>query len=251
MKGKRPSEGASITFRFVLILALDTTTRDGSLAIMRGREVLQQLVGDPSLTHGQRLPGDFERLCETAGIPLGEIELFAVAAGPGSFTGLRVGIAAMQGLAFARRRKVVPVTTLEALAESATTPGATVAAWMDAQRGEVFAALYERAADESEADRILFEPSHGSPEDILSAWLKERDLRGVAFHGDGAVRYASRIHAVLGDYVRVATGVPPLAPAIGRIAAREPHRAVIPHAIQPVYVRRPDAELARDRRAGL
>jgi tRNA threonylcarbamoyladenosine biosynthesis protein TsaB len=234
----------------VLILALDTTTRDGSLAIMRGREVLQTLVGDASLTHGQRLPGDIERVCETAGITLRDVELFAVAAGPGSFTGLRIGIAAMQGLAFARHLKVVPVTTLEALAESAPTPGATVAAWMDAQRGEVFAALYEHPAEEAEGARLVFEAAHGSPEDILSAWLKERDLRGVEFHGDGAVRYASRIRAILGDYVQIAASVPALAPAIGRIAAREPHRAVVPHAIQPVYVRRPDAELARDRRTG-
>ena len=234
----------------MLILALDTTTRDGSVAILREREVLQQFVGDPSLTHGQRLPRDIERICETAGLTLRDIDLFAVAAGPGSFTGLRVGIAAVQGLAFARHRQVVPVTTLEALAESATTPGAIVAAWMDAQRGEVFAALYEHPADAAEPSRLIFEAASGSPEDILAEWLKERDLRGVEFHGDGAVRYASRIHAVLGDYVRVATPVPPLAPAIGRIAAREPHRAVVPHAIMPVYVRRPDAELARDRRAG-
>ena len=121
---------------------------------------------------------------------------------------------------------------------------------MDAQRGEVYAALYERPEGDDSACRLLLEAASGSPEDILSAWLKERDLRGVAFHGDGAVRYASRIHAILGNYVTIATTVPPLAPAIGLIAAREPKRAVVPHAIIPVYVRRPDAELARERRTG-
>jgi hypothetical protein len=71
---------------------------------------------------------------------------------------------------------------------------------MDAQRHEVFAAI------PGEIDA-----TSGSPEDVLAAWLSETDLRGIEFHGDGAVRYADRIHHVLGEYVRVAAGVPPLA----------------------------------------
>jgi tRNA threonylcarbamoyladenosine biosynthesis protein TsaB len=224
----------------VLILALDTTTRAGSLAIVRDGEVICETVGDATLTHGERLPADFLRICEGAGIPIGAIDLFAVAAGPGSFTGLRVGIAAIQGLAFATHRMVVPVSTLEAIAEQPRRRGARVAAWMDAQRHEVFAAIPGET-----------EPASGSPEDILSAWLAQTDLRGIEFHGDGAVRYAERIRKILGDYVTIATTTPPLAGSIGLIAAREPHRGVVPHAIVPIYIRRPDAELARDRRARL
>ena len=222
----------------MLILALDTTTRAGSLAIVRDGAVVNEIVGDPTLTHGQRLPGEFARICQEAGVQLPEIDLFAVAAGPGSFTGLRVGIAAIQGLAFALDRKVVPVSTLEAIAEAPRSRGARAAAWMDAQRQEVFAEIPGE-----------IEAASGTPEDILSAWLSRTDLRGIEFHGDGAVRYAERIHKVLGRYVQTATGTPPLAGAIGAIAAREPARAVLPHAIVPIYVRRPDAELARDRRA--
>jgi tRNA threonylcarbamoyladenosine biosynthesis protein TsaB len=233
----------------VLILALDTTTRDGSVALVRDGVVLTELTGDGARTHAERLPQAFVRACETAGVQLSDVDLLAVAAGPGSFTGLRVGIAAMQGLAFAHRKKVVPVMTLEAIAEAVEADGRRIAAWMDAQRGEVFAALYERRAGEGAASP-LFDATSGTPEDILSAWLKDMDLRGVQFHGDGAVRYSPRIRTVLGEYVHIATEVPPLAAAIGRIAAREPQRAVSPHAIVPVYVRRPDAELARDRRAG-
>ena len=222
----------------MLILALDTTTRAGSLAIVRDGAPVVEIVGDATLTHGQRLPADVARACERAGVALRDVDLFAVAAGPGSFTGLRVGIAAIQGLAFALQRHVVPVSTLEAIAETPRASGARVAAWMDAQRHEVFAAIPGE-----------FEPTSGSPEDVLAAWLSETDLRGIEFHGDGAVRYASRIHHVLGDYVRVAASVPPLAAAIGAIANRQPERAVLPHAIVPIYVRRSDAELARDRRA--
>ena len=222
----------------MLILALDTTTRAGSLAIVRDGAVVNEIVGDPSVTHGERLPGDFSRICKEVGVQLAEVDLFAVAAGPGSFTGLRVGIAAIQGLAFALDRKVVPVSTLEAIVEAPRARGARAAAWMDAQRQEVFAEIPGE-----------IEPASGTPEDILSAWLSKTDLRGIEFHGDGAIRYTERIHKVLGNYVRTATATPPLAGAIGAIAAREPRRAVLPHAIVPIYVRRPDAELARDRRA--
>ena len=222
----------------MLILALDTTTRAGSLAILRDGDVLSEVIGEPALTHGQRLPTDLGRVCAAAGVELRDVDLFAVAAGPGSFTGLRVGIAAIQGVAFANHRKVVPVSTLDAIAEKPRSAGKRVAAWMDAQRHEVFAAIPGE-----------IEPRSGSPEDVLAAWLSETDLRGIEFHGDGAVRYADRIHHVLGDYVRVAAATPPLARSIGAIAAREPGRAVLPHAIVPIYVRRSDAELARDRRA--
>ena len=223
----------------MLILALDTTTRAGSVAVVRDGAPLVEIVGDAALTHGQRLPADIARACDRAGVLLRDIDLFAVAAGPGSFTGLRVGIAAIQGLAFALQRQVVPVPTLEAIAETPRAAGARVAAWMDAQRQEVFAAIPGE-----------IEATSGLPEDILAAWLSETDLRGIEFHGDGAVRYADRIYNVLGDYVRVAASVPPLAVAIGAIAHREPGRAVSPHAIVPVYIRRSDAELARDRRPG-
>jgi tRNA threonylcarbamoyladenosine biosynthesis protein TsaB len=223
----------------VLILALDTTTRAGSVAIVQDGAVVQEIVGDATLTHGQRLPAAFSDVAERAGVALRQVDVFAVAAGPGSFTGLRVGIAAIQGLAFAFRKNVVPISTLEAIAERPRTRGVRVAAWMDAQRHEVFAAI------PGEID-----PSSGTPEDILANWLSQTDLRGIEFHGDGAVRYAQRIYTVLGDYVRVASSVPPLAGSLGLIAAREPNRAVLPHAIVPIYVRRSDAELARERRAG-
>ena len=103
----------------MLILALDTTTRAGSAAVLRDGRVLHELAGDPALTHGQRLPGELMRVLDAAGVRIEDVDLFAVAAGPGSFTGLRVGIATMQGLAMARGRRVVPVSTLEALARRA------------------------------------------------------------------------------------------------------------------------------------
>ncbi len=75
-------------------------------------------------------------------------------------------------------------------------------------------------------------------------------LRGASFEGDGAVRYAAAIQAAAIEAAHVADTVPHLAAAIGRIAAGAPGRAVLPHAVIPIYVRKPDAEIARDRRAG-
>ena len=223
----------------MLILALDTTSRAGSLAVLRERDVLAEMSGDETITHGQRLPLDFERICKAAGVQLSDIDLFAVAAGPGSFTGLRVGIAAIQGLAFAFRRLVVPVSTLEAVAATAgeTTP---VAAWVDAQRNEVFAQVFPNG------ERAIV----GTPERVLAAWRDDPSFEFLTFQGDGAVRYAARIQAAVGPNARVASRTWPLAASIGRIALTDPGRAVLPHAIVPIYVRKPDAELARDRRVG-
>lgn len=225
----------------MLILALDTTTRAGSAAVVRGADVVVEHVGDPAITHGQRLPADLMAIVERAGVRLEEIDLFAVAAGPGSFTGLRVGIATVQGLAMASAKRVVPVSALDALARAGANGRDAVAAWMDAQRGEVFAALY--AAD---GRTILAGPSSLPPQRTLDTWSAAWPAATLRFIGDGALRYRE----VIGQRpsTEVVEPLPALASHIGLIASAEPHRGVLPHAVIPIYIRRPDAELARDRR---
>ena len=140
----------------MLVLALDTTTRQGGVALTRDGAVVGTFAGDASVTHGQRLPGDLLRLLDAHALNVADVDLFAVAAGPGSFTGLRIGIATLQGFALANNRPLVGVSALDALnhsARSALSPqpsalsasqnGTEVAAWMNAQRGEVFSALYD------------------------------------------------------------------------------------------------------------
>jgi tRNA threonylcarbamoyladenosine biosynthesis protein TsaB len=220
------------------ILSLDTTTRAGSAAIVRDGVVLHEMSGNPALSHGERLPADLMRLLETAGVSVEEITLFAVAAGPGSFTGLRVGIATIQGLAMARGRLVVPVSVLEAL--SHTHERQIVGAWMDAQRGQVFGALY------GPGSRLLAAPSSLPPAETLTSWQGLAELADITFVGDGAMRYADALRDALGADVAIAPS-PLLAGVIGRIAAGSPSRAVLPHAVVPIYVRRSDAEIARTR----
>jgi tRNA threonylcarbamoyladenosine biosynthesis protein TsaB len=235
--------GPSITLsRHVLVLALDTTTRSGSAAVVDNGSLLSEIVGDESLTHGERLPRDLMRVLEAAAVRLEAVDLLAVAAGPGSFTGLRVGIAAMQGLAMSIGRKIVPVSALEALAAAGCNRRAPIAAWMDAQRGEVFATLYDATGT-----HVLHAPSSLSPARTLESWHPSMPASGIRFIGTGATRYEAAIRERFGAGAHVLPS-PPLAAIIGRIAGDAPARAVLPHAVVPIYIRRSDAEIARSRR---
>jgi tRNA threonylcarbamoyladenosine biosynthesis protein TsaB len=231
------------------VLALDTTTRAGSVALVTDGRVVIERHGDPTRTHAERLPADILGLLRDAGVTLAAVDVFAIACGPGSFTGLRIGIATLQGLAFVNRRRIVPVSALEALAHigSQLLPaGAVVAAWIDAHRREVFSALYRVAEGPAFTPARLTEmdaPAVGCPASTLSRWMTSA-MEPSVFIGDGAVMYSD----VLAGR-RAVTPAPALAGAIGAIAV---HRAragdtVDPAGVQPLYIRRPDAELARER----
>jgi len=237
------------------VLALDTTTRAGSVALIVDDRVVDERRGDATRSHAERLPNELLDVGSAHGVAVGDVDLFAVAAGPGSFTGLRIGIATVQGLAFVGRRRVVAVSALDALAHVAAStvePGAIVAAWVDAQRHDVYAALYRvGAAPAFSPERLTMigVPIVGEPATLIEAWPADgRPLPAVCI-GDGAVRYADAI-AARASAVRVG-GAPLLAAAIGRLAVVRAQRgeSVDPAAIQPLYVRRPDAEVDRERRA--
>ena len=130
----------------MLLLALDTTTAAGSVALWRDG-LIEERAGDPGRSHAERLPGDLMAILGAHGLAPRDVERYAVAAGPGSFTGLRIGIATIQGLALVGDRLVHAVGTLELLAHDAARAsdagaGTTIVAWMEAYRGEVFAARY-------------------------------------------------------------------------------------------------------------
>jgi tRNA threonylcarbamoyladenosine biosynthesis protein TsaB len=228
------------------VLALDSTTRAGSVALVDNGEVIDERAGDASRTHGERLPAELAQL----GAAWSTVDIFAVAAGPGSFTGLRIGIATMQGLALVTGARVAGVSALDALAQLASRDlgaGALVASWIDAQRGEVFSALYRTTGAplySSERLITLEAPAVATPSFTLETW-SHYDLRSATFCGDGAVRYSSIVG--IGDSgPRLAQPVL-LAGAIGRMAGMSADRAAAsPAAIHPLYVRRPDAELHRE-----
>lgn len=227
----------------MLVLALDTTTPSGSCALATDGLVLREEGGDASRSAAERLPADLMTILERARRRLDEVDVFAVATGPGSFTGLRIGIATMQGLAFAAAKPLVGVSGLEALARIGLeeAAGRRIAAWVDAWRGEVYAALYERGSSE-------VEPVVARPDVLLSQYAGEPTL----FIGDGARTYRELIHARGRPDWRVAEPAAPLlAGTIATLAASlvAAGTAPPPHLIRPLYVRRTDAELARHGRA--
>ena len=232
------------------ILALDTTTRAGSIAVVEDARVTAEHSGDPARSHAERLPADILQVLQSVSLTAADIDVFAVASGPGSFTGLRIGIATVQGLAFVNGRPIVAVSALEALAQAGAEqlPGNTlVGAWMDAHRRDVFSALYRVTHDVPYRPERLIEldgPTVGSPAVTLASW-RFRDSAPLIVIGDGAVAFADTI----GEAARI---LPPpvLAPAIGRMALVHAERgeALNPAAVHPLYVRRPDAVLAQEAR---
>lgn len=229
----------------MLVLALDTTTSSGSCALARDGRVVIEQVNDAPNAHAEHLPGDLMSLLDRAATRLADIDVFAVATGPGSFTGLRIGIATMQGLAFAEAKPLVGVSGFAALARIAG-HDTRVAAWVDAWRGEVFAALYENG-------REVDPPVVSRPEALLESLREGRSRPGppTLFIGDGARQHAEVIRQTLGEAARIAEPPgPPLAGTIaiiaGEVSMTGDHA---PHAIRPLYIRRTDAELTRDARA--
>jgi tRNA threonylcarbamoyladenosine biosynthesis protein TsaB len=233
------------------VLALDTTTGAGSVAVTDGDRLVVDVRGNAARSHAERLPADLLAALDRVPMTLADVDVFAVASGPGSFTGLRIGIATMQGLAFVQQKRIVPVSVLFALAIAGAATleeGAVVGAWMDAHRGEVFSALYRVTGAPMFAPERLVElepPAVGDPATIWTRW--RRLAEPAAIVGDGAVQYATAI----GDSTR-AIEPPPLAGIIGCVAAVRAARgdSVTPAGVQPLYVRRPDAEIARDAARG-
>ena len=232
----------------MLVLAVDTTTRQGSVALARDGSVVAFYEGDGAVTHGVRLPGDLIRFLEAHGLHIADVDLFAVASGPGSFTGMRIGIATMQGLALANGKPLIGISALDAInaailavnpRPSALTPRSDVAVWMDAQRGQVFSAVYSNnvVREAAVADK---------PADILSRWNRE-ERQPALFGGDGALVYRSLIRETRGD-AHIVDPTPPLAPSIAMLAEAtlRADGPSAPDAIRPIYVRRTDAELVRD-----
>jgi tRNA threonylcarbamoyl adenosine modification protein YeaZ/ribosomal-protein-alanine acetyltransferase len=235
----------------MVVLALETVTRAGSVAVLRDG-VLRGREGDPARTHGERLPGEIVDLLASEGLGLRDVDLFAIVAGPGSFTGLRVGMATVQGLALATGRQVVALPTLEVMVSAwrrgGAAPAPAVAACLDGQRGDVFYAVY-RLADVEGAPAgawpALVTPSVGRPGDLaatIGARVLERPLVAI---GSGAERYRTALAGVAG--LRVEPYGVPLASAAARLAGESAASAVSPHALRPIYIRRPDAVIARER----
>lgn len=209
------------------ILAVDTTTARESVALVaEGSSLGEARLLSPD-GHSRRLLPAIEFLLGSLGLTVAHVEGFAVTAGPGSFTGLRVGLSTVQGLALAAGRPCLAFSALDVLAARAAGAAPQIVALMDAYRGEVFAGRYDAAARPlAEAELVLPEP-----------WLRALPA-GCAFIGDGALRHHALIEAVCQAPVFPARSLF-LAGTLGALA--EPRLAagegVGPERLRPLYLR--------------
>ena len=227
-----------------LILSVETATLTGSVAVGRFPHEVHSRVGDGQQSHSNTLLKDIDRLLDQAGIVLNQIEVFATAIGPGSFTGLRIGIATIKGLSATLDRQCAGVPTLHAIAHAAGPSSATVAL-LPAGRGEVFAQLL--SVDSSGKVIELDGPAHIPPAAMLD---KYASLRPVIWCGDGAKVYAEAIREFAGKHGiehewSLELESRPLAKDVGIIAAKQAEAGILvqPDHLQALYVRPSDAEL--------
>ena len=218
-----------------LILAVDTTHEFGSLALLRGEETLDEVLLHSPDGFGHVLYHHLTRLLEHNGVTAGAVDCFAAASGPGSFTGVRIGLACVKGLADALGRPVAAVSNLEAMAAFAGAP--LRAPVLDARRGEVYGAVYGAGGEPLLEETVMKFP----------AWLEtlpEGDLEFVAIDFDP---FRPALAGTRFAQANVVTAPRALAAAIGRIARRRfaLGQTVDAAAVDANYVRRSDAELLR------
>jgi len=227
------------------ILGLDTSTRAGSVALVEEGRVLGSIEVAGPLDHSTRLLPSVEFLLDRLGLTLAELDAIAVTRGPGSFTGVRVGLATALGLARSAGKPAVGVTSLEALAVAGglTKDEVWVCPWIGAGRGEVYAAAYACAG-----------PGHGCEERLPPAveaperWLERLGEARARFVGDGAEAYRELLESRRGPDSVGGRGPWFLARATARIGERLLLEGGGAGSLEPLYLRPSDAEAARRRR---
>jgi len=212
-----------------------------SVALLEGDRAVAEITSDDTRVHSERLLPAIDRLLELAGVSLDAVGAFAVSIGPGSFTGLRIGLATLKAFAFDETRPVAAVPTLAGLCAAAAGASGPVAALLDARRGELYAAAVAAAGD---PEPTLLPDSVFTPEE-LAARLPAGALLVV---GEDAEPGAARLLALRPDLRRLAPGEGAARAArIGRLghALLAAGRAVPAAELVPRYVRRAEAEARR------
>ena len=233
-----------------LILAVETATRAGSVAVARGETVLSGREGDALISHSTNLIEMIDAVLLEAGAQLSDLDVFAVAVGPGSFTGLRIGLATVKAFAEVNQRRIVGISTLAAVAHASALQGYVVSL-LPAGRGEVFAQMFSVAADDVVAKD---EPAHLSPAATIARY---ESRPAVHFTGEGALKLSEYVRdsahetaaenssARMTDSVDAARGSVALAGSIAALALPDYRagKAVNPEDLHAVYVRPSDAEI--------
>lgn len=224
-----------------LILAVDSSSLTGSVALCRGEELIAESFLHIRATHSERLLPQIDRLLIDAGHLLQELDLLAAVTGPGSFTGLRIGIATVKGLAQVLGQPVVSISSLEAVALNLPLIEVPICVFLDARKQEVYTQLFAWRGGSLDA---LSKARVAPPGEILGNLP-----RPVALVGNGVILYRKLIEQQLGQQALL-----PSAPAhrlqatqVAWLAYRAWRNGDIESAgeMLPTYVRPSDAELAR------
>ncbi|OGQ48258.1 MAG: tRNA (adenosine(37)-N6)-threonylcarbamoyltransferase complex dimerization subunit type 1 TsaB [Deltaproteobacteria bacterium RIFCSPLOWO2_02_FULL_47_10] len=222
------------------ILAIDTSAKIGSVAVINDNEAVAAIPYQVESSHAEVLVGKIADALNLSKLDISDIDGIAVAVGPGSFTGLRVGLASAKGLAIAGNKPLVGVSSLEALAFSARdvkTRDALLIPCINAYRDEVYTAVNNK--------KMLFPECSISPEFFCD---KLKDIENdFLFIGDGAERYKDIFEQRLGKRFKImpSGSLGPLAVSVGFIALPMFARGEIADLVSlvPNYIRRPDAEV--------
>lgn len=224
----------------MIVLAFDTTSRRGGLALLHNGHVMEARAVSAPDGFAAKLYPEIRDLLEQNEVSLAEVDCYASASGPGSFTGIRIGLTAVKSLAEVNRKKVVGVSNLRAMAELGE--GGFRAPLMDARRGEVYAAVYD-----AQGLAVV--------DEMVTRWPAFVELVGrreVTFLSCDAGLFTEKGAAPLGAARRSSSGSArhmilkaPLAVGVGRIATRlmVSGEVLDPLELNANYVRRPDAEL--------
>jgi tRNA threonylcarbamoyl adenosine modification protein YeaZ len=233
----------------MLLLALDTCDAKGSVALLRDAEVLGVSAHETSDDYSVWLLPTIARVLAVAGVTFPEVDVYAAAAGPGSFTGVRVGLTTLKAWAEVTGKPIVSVSRLEALGSLADGGSRWVAAFTNAHRNQVYGSIYER-----ENGALL----RAGDEAVMAAgafvaWVSET-VQGQAVRWistepqmvSETEEWAARQSDCKGVPQRVQEVEPVLAPAIGRLGFRlaQQKRFTDALALDANYVRRSDAEVA-------
>lgn len=238
-----------------LILSIETATLGGSVCVSAGDRLLATTCGDPKLSHSNTLLGDINRCLELANAEVHDVKAFAAASGPGSFTGLRIGLATIKALAATLKRPCIGVPTLQAIAHSAGASDFTVSL-LPAGRGEVFVQLLSVRDEVSGLD----EAAHLPPARAVERYINRPALKwvgpGTTTHRE-LIELAARERSIdfrvvdirepeaLDDGWQLVEGQTNLAVQVGAIAWRRFQNNQFEQAesLSAIYVRPSDAEL--------
>ncbi len=229
------------------ILAIETATLMGGVALTSEEGVLAEYRLNVRTTHSEQLMSAVDRVLKSSHTPLQQIDAFAISIGPGSFTGLRIGLSTVKAFALVTGRPILPVSTLEALANTLPFTTHPICPLLDAQRGEVYAALFTFLG--TNKIRRLGEDQVIAPLD-----LARQITQPTILLGNGLNRYGGQLQQSLGEKAILAARHlwSPSALQVAELARQQWHEGHLPppSSIVPHYLRRSEAEVKWERRPG-